>query len=208
MARSGQWVTEGKLENIALPDSVREVIVARGGRLGPEAGRVLSLAAVIGHDFDLEVLARATKTSEDDLLVILDAAAAVALVRELAGISGRYNFAHALIQHVVCGPGRNAPSAGSPGGCQSVGGSLRRRPGRPDRRAGAALDRRHPTHRSGQGRRLLPTSGRCGTPRPRAGRCPALLRPGHLPLRSGRRPRPLPRDRSGHWARHCPTPDR
>ena len=73
---------------MALPDSVREVIGARVGRLGPDAERVLSLAAVIGRDFDLDVLARATKTSEDDLLDILDAAAAAALVRELADTPG------------------------------------------------------------------------------------------------------------------------
>jgi class 3 adenylate cyclase len=98
---SGRWVTEGTLEELALPDSVREVIGARVGRLGPEAGKVLSLAAVIGRDFDLDVLVRATKTSEEALLDVLDAATTVALVRELGGAPGRYNFAHALIQHTL-----------------------------------------------------------------------------------------------------------
>ena len=96
---------------MALPDSVREVIGARVGRLGPDAERVLSLAAVIGRDFDLDLLARATETSEDDLLDILDAATAAALVRELADTPGRYNFAHALIQHTLyedLGPTRRA----------------------------------------------------------------------------------------------------
>ena len=48
------------------------------------------------------------ETSEDDLLDILEAAAAAALVREL---SGRYSFAHALIQHTLSedlGPNRRA----------------------------------------------------------------------------------------------------
>ena len=52
-----------------------------------------------------------SKTGEDDLLDILDAAAAAALVRELADASGRYNFAHALIQHTLyedMGPNRRA----------------------------------------------------------------------------------------------------
>jgi class 3 adenylate cyclase/tetratricopeptide (TPR) repeat protein len=97
----GRWVTGGPLERIALPDSVREVIGGRVVRLGPEAGRVLSLAAVIGRDFDLDVLARTTATTEDELLDILEAAAAVALVRELADAPGHYNFAHALIQHTL-----------------------------------------------------------------------------------------------------------
>ena len=97
---SGRWMAEGALEQVALPDSVRVVIGARVGRLGKDAGRVLSVASVIGRDFDLDLLARATKTSEDDLLDILDAAASVALVREVAD-TGRYSFAHALIQHTL-----------------------------------------------------------------------------------------------------------
>ncbi len=106
----GRWVAQASLDGTALPDSVREVIGARVGRLGQDAERVLSVAAVIGRDFDLDVLARATRTSEDDLLDILDAAIAVALVREVAD-TGRYNFAHALIQRTLyedLGPNRRA----------------------------------------------------------------------------------------------------
>ena len=107
----GRWVPDGGLEAVGLPESVREVIGARVGRLGGNAERVLSLASVIGRDFDLDVLARATKTSEDELLDILEAAAAVALVREMTDAPGRYNFAHALIQHTLyedLGPNRRA----------------------------------------------------------------------------------------------------
>ena len=86
---------------IALPESVRVVIGARVGRLGPAAEHVLSVAAVIGRDFDLDVLARATSITEEELLDILDAATAAALVRELANAAGRYIFAHALIQHTL-----------------------------------------------------------------------------------------------------------
>jgi class 3 adenylate cyclase len=96
----GRWVAESALEQSALPDSVRVVIGARVGRLGKDAGQVLSVASVIGRDFDLDLLALATKTCEDELLDILDAAASVALVREVAD-TGRYSFAHALIQHTL-----------------------------------------------------------------------------------------------------------
>lgn len=108
---SGRWVAATSLAETVLPDSVREVIGARVGRLGQHAERVLSVAAVIGRDFDLAVLARATKTSDDDLLDVLDEAASAALVRELAGAPGRYSFAHALIQHALyedLGPTRRA----------------------------------------------------------------------------------------------------
>ncbi len=77
MDATGRWVAEDSLEQMALPTSVREVIGARVGRLGVGAGRVLSVAAVIGRDFDLDLLARATQTPAGELLDILDAAAAL-----------------------------------------------------------------------------------------------------------------------------------
>ncbi len=97
----GRWVPEATLDVTALPDSVREVIGARVLRLGKEAGRILSVAAVIGRDFDLDLLAASTNIDEDDVLDVLDAAAEVSLVRELADVPGRFNFAHALIQHTL-----------------------------------------------------------------------------------------------------------
>ena len=108
---TGRWTAKDSLDQITLPDSVREVIGARVGRLGQDAGRVLAVASVIGREFDLELLARSTKTSEDDLLDILEAAAAAALVREPAESPGQYNFTHALIQHTISedmGPNRRA----------------------------------------------------------------------------------------------------
>jgi len=95
---SGRWVAQDSVEQLALPDSLREVIGGRVVRLGHEAERVLAMAAVMGRDFDLDVLATATGTSEDDLLDLLEAAAAVALVRELSDAPGRFKIAHAHIK--------------------------------------------------------------------------------------------------------------
>ena len=111
--QTGRWVGSDSLDEMALPDSVREVIGARVVRLGAGAQRALSLAAVIGRDFDLDLLAQVTETSEEELLELLDAAAAAALVRELPEAPGRYSFAHALIQHTLyedLGPTRRARS--------------------------------------------------------------------------------------------------
>jgi len=97
----GRWVSADSLDTLSLPDSVREVIGGRVVRLGASAGRVLSLAAVIGRDFDLSLLAEAAMTSEDEVLDFLDAAAAAALVRESSDTPGHYSFSHALIQHTL-----------------------------------------------------------------------------------------------------------
>ncbi len=108
---TGRWVTDDAMDRATLPQSVREVIGARVGRLGEKAETVLSLAAVIGRDFDLDLLAKASETSEEELLDILDAATTVALVRDLGEVQGYFNFAHALIQHTLyddLGPNRRA----------------------------------------------------------------------------------------------------
>ena len=47
----GRWTVAGEMSEMVLPNSVREVISARVRRLGAQAGRVLSMAAVIGRDF-------------------------------------------------------------------------------------------------------------------------------------------------------------
>ena len=62
---------------------------------------MLPTAAVIGREFDLDLLASATDRSEDELLEVLDGAAAANLVVEIADTSGRYSFAHALVQHTL-----------------------------------------------------------------------------------------------------------
>ena len=96
----GRWSVAGDLDELGLPSSVRDVVGRRVERLGDETVRVLSLASVIGRQFDVTVLAALADIDEDTLLDLLDAAVAAALVVESAEGSS-YRFAHALIQHTL-----------------------------------------------------------------------------------------------------------
>ena len=98
---SGRWVTSEDLHTTSLPVSVREVVGHRVERLGADATRVLSAAAVIGCDFDLALLLRIVDLDEDHLLDVLDEALRVSLVREEPGSPERYSFVHALIQRTI-----------------------------------------------------------------------------------------------------------
>jgi tetratricopeptide (TPR) repeat protein len=98
--QTGRW-TSGDLDAIVLPDSVRQVVSSRVARLGDRACRVLSYAAVIGRDFDIELLGKASQCGEDELLDILDRAAAAAVVREAPDAPGHFSFSHVLIQHTL-----------------------------------------------------------------------------------------------------------
>ncbi len=108
---NGHWTAIAPIDTLALPDSLRDIIRARVQRLGPPEGRLLTVAAVIGRDFDLDLLAAAAQVSEDEALDGLESAADVALVREVGESPGRYSFSHALIQHTLyesLGPTRRA----------------------------------------------------------------------------------------------------
>ncbi len=106
-----------------LPDSVREVVTARVSRLGEPAKQVLALAAVIGRDFDLEVLASVSNRTEDELLDLLDAAYSASLVREVSDVPGHYVFTHALIRRTLYDDfRRDAPRPGPQGDCRDTRG--------------------------------------------------------------------------------------
>ncbi len=97
----GRWVLTDDLEDLGLPSSVREVVAHRVARLGEPTEKALSTAAVVGRDFDLDVLAAVVEIDEDDLLDLLDGAIAAGLVDEPEQQFGRYRFVHALIQHTL-----------------------------------------------------------------------------------------------------------
>ena len=84
-----------------VPESVKEVIDQRLVRLTEQCNRALSLAAVLGREFRLDVLARVGGFNEDELLDALEAARAAGLIVEEHGVQGRFSFSHALIREVL-----------------------------------------------------------------------------------------------------------
>jgi len=70
-----------------MPDSVREVVNLRLAPLGDACVRLLTVAAVIGAEFELEPLERISDLQGEDLAAALDEALAAELVLELAPFS-------------------------------------------------------------------------------------------------------------------------
>jgi class 3 adenylate cyclase/tetratricopeptide (TPR) repeat protein len=97
----GPWAVRGSLSELGLPQSVREVVGRRVERLGEEAQKVLRVAAVIGREFDQELLRRVTEHSEDAILDLLEEAVEASVLSESANVAGRFSFAHALIAHTL-----------------------------------------------------------------------------------------------------------
>jgi class 3 adenylate cyclase len=108
----GRWSLAGALAGADLPQSVREVIERRVGRLTDEARRILCVGAVIGREFDLAVAARAAGVTPARALDLLDEATAAALVTTTVvtrpGFAGLDvaeipAFAHGLVQATLYG---------------------------------------------------------------------------------------------------------
>ena len=83
---------------VSIPQTIREVIGQRLARLSADCNGVLTIAAVIGREFDLEVLERASDLGGERLLDTLEEAVAARVLTELPASPGRYSFAHTLIR--------------------------------------------------------------------------------------------------------------
>ena len=98
----GRWRSHAALDDLELPGSVREVIGRRLHRLGDETTAILSYAAVIGRQFDLDLLAVVAGSDDGQLLDLLERTIRAGVIVETERI-GRFAFAHALVQHVLIG---------------------------------------------------------------------------------------------------------
>ena len=96
---SERWTVDRSAPT-GLPDSARDVITRRVKRLGDETGDLLTLAAVIGRSFDLELLQRLTDRGSE-LLDRLEAAVDASLLDESAERVGRFRFVHSLINQTL-----------------------------------------------------------------------------------------------------------
>jgi AAA ATPase domain/Adenylate and Guanylate cyclase catalytic domain len=99
IVRDGDRWRAGELQPALLPEGVREVVGRRLRRLSDEANRALSVAAVVGLEFDVDIVARAVARDTGALLDELDGAREAGIVAEVG--PGRYAFTHALIRSTV-----------------------------------------------------------------------------------------------------------
>jgi len=85
-----------------IPEGLRDVIGKRLSRLADKTNQVLSIAAVIGREFRLDVLQRVAGLPEEDVEAALEQAAGVAVVeqRQATGTLG-FRFTHAFFRQTL-----------------------------------------------------------------------------------------------------------
>jgi tetratricopeptide (TPR) repeat protein len=97
----GDW-HRPSMDELEVPQSIRIAIQARVEKLAEEYQGILNLAAVLGHEFDFEVLSAASSLDEDTLIDALEAAEKAQLVRDNPqGGPNAFAFVHALIPSTI-----------------------------------------------------------------------------------------------------------
>jgi tetratricopeptide (TPR) repeat protein len=92
---------EAAARTTPIPEGVREVIGRRLAHLGGDAIEVLTLASVLGREFDLEILGALAGRSASEMLDVLEEAVAARIVIDVPGTPGRLRFGHALIRETL-----------------------------------------------------------------------------------------------------------
>lgn len=94
----GRWAV-AEPDHVEVPEGVRDVIGRRVGRLSDNANRALAVAAVLGREFDLELLGWVTDLDEAVLLDAVDEACRARLAEEIG--RDRFRFAHAVVRETL-----------------------------------------------------------------------------------------------------------
>lgn len=94
----GRW-HRPSIEELEIPQSVRLAIQARLAKLPAICQELLTLAAVMGREFEFDALAKAAESDEDTLISALERIERAQLIQEVRSRQGElvYYFSHALI---------------------------------------------------------------------------------------------------------------
>jgi eukaryotic-like serine/threonine-protein kinase len=99
LASEGRLTAGGSAAELEIPQGVREVVGRRLDRLSEGTNEALRVAAVIGRDFDEDLVARVAKQSPEELMRAANEAIAERLVADLG--DGRFSFSHALVRDTL-----------------------------------------------------------------------------------------------------------
>ena len=98
----GDWVNTLPLVDVGVPEGIRDALGRRLSRLPAETNEVLSVAAVVGREFDLVVIGEVLSLALLDVIERLEPALDAGLVHLRAG-SSVGSFDHALVRESLLG---------------------------------------------------------------------------------------------------------
>lgn len=99
--QDGVWVGTVSWDEIGLPEGVRDVVGRRLSALPDRANEILRVAALLGREFDTDVVSEVADRPVDEVVDDLDAVLAAALIEEVEDHPGRLSFIHALVRQTL-----------------------------------------------------------------------------------------------------------
>ena len=93
--RDGRWVMTAPVDQLGIPEGVRDVVGRRLSRLSETANRALWVASIVGLEFDPAVVRMAGGLTDEALFSSLEEAVSARLISE---VGNRYRFSHALVR--------------------------------------------------------------------------------------------------------------
>jgi eukaryotic-like serine/threonine-protein kinase len=85
----------------SIPESIRPAVHRKLAPLGDKARFALTVASVIGSEFEFALLERTSDLSHDHLVESLEQATALGVLHEAAGAPVIYRFGHAIVPEVL-----------------------------------------------------------------------------------------------------------
>jgi class 3 adenylate cyclase len=98
---AGGWTSDRAVDQLAIPEGVKEVVGRRLSSLSETANQALTVGSVAGREFDVELLERVTGLAPESLLAALEEALHARLISETPAVIGRYGFAHAIVREAL-----------------------------------------------------------------------------------------------------------
>ncbi len=101
----GHWRSHvSTVEELGIPEGVREVVGRRLSRVSEECNRMLTLASTMTGGFSWEELKAVADVGDAELIELVEEALAAQLIQERkGGQAGMYDFTHALIRQTLYG---------------------------------------------------------------------------------------------------------
>jgi len=94
-----RWVAD--LEELGAPDSIADVVRWRLARRSPRLARLLSVAAIVGTEFDAATLAAVLDADVEEVEDLLDDAAASGFIEEVPDTGAAYSFRLDLVRQAL-----------------------------------------------------------------------------------------------------------
>ncbi|MEA2348353.1 MAG: hypothetical protein QOG62_2140 [Thermoleophilaceae bacterium] len=99
--KDGRTTTRLSVQQMGIPEGIKDVVARRLARLGEQTEDLLAVAACVGREFSSDILELVQHMPSAQVLTALEEAVAARVVEEVGGTLDSYRFSHALFRETL-----------------------------------------------------------------------------------------------------------